>query len=102
VSRIDQITKMLESEPDDVFLNFTLGLELAKGERREQAVSQFQRVIELKSDYSAAYLAMARCLIDLDRRDEARTALEKGAAVAQEAGDLHARDQMKELRHTLG
>lgn len=100
--RIEQIKQMLAAEPDDVFLNFTLGLELAKGGQHAQAVQSFEKVIALDVSYTAAYLQMARSLIDLHRREEARQALAKGASAAEAAGDLHARDQMTELLRTLG
>ncbi len=102
MSRIEQIKQMLASEPDDEFLNFTLGLELAKAGQHAEAIACFEKVLSLNASYSAAHLQMARSLVDLDRRDDAREALRQGAQVAEAAGDLHARDQMQELLHTLG
>jgi tetratricopeptide (TPR) repeat protein len=102
LSKVAKIREMLAAEPDDVFLNFTLGLELAKEGQHVEAVGCFEKVIRLDGNYSAAYLQMARSQIDLDRRDDARRTLAMGAEVAERAGDLHARDKMKELLHTLG
>ena len=93
----EQLEKLLGAEPDDVFLNFALAMELAKGESKEAALERFARVIELDADYVAAYHQQGRLLIGLGRIDEARRALAAGVAAAQRVGDGHTASQMTEL-----
>jgi len=93
----EQLEKLLASNPDDVFLNFGLAMELAKQEPKDAALERFQRVIELDPDYTAAYYQKARLLIGLVRQAEAREVLTVGVAAAERVGDRHAATEMGEL-----
>jgi len=102
VPRIEQIRKMLEAEPSDVLLNYALALELFNAGQHDEAIEQFDKVIALDPNYSAAYMQKARSLIGLHRQAEARTVLEKGIQMAVAAGDAHAQEKMEELLRALG
>lgn len=95
--REEQLRAMLAKEPDDVFLNFSLAMELAKTERTDECLARFNRVIELDSDYVAAYFHKGKTLLKLRRLEEARAALQAGVATACRLGDHHAKDQMEQL-----
>jgi len=96
VPRIEQITKMLASSPDDVFLSFALAMEQVKAGQQEQAVAGFRRVIELDPDYVPAYTQLSNTLIALGRKDEAKAVLASGVQAATRAGDKHAAGKMRE------
>lgn len=102
MSRIDQLQKLLAAEPDDVFLNFALAIELAKGGRREEGVAQFDKVLALDPNYVAAYYHKANTLIALERAEAARTTLETGIAQARSIGEAHAASEMATLLDGLG
>jgi len=102
VSRLDEIEKLLAAEPNDVFLNFSLGMEYAGAGRTDDAVRQFDRVIELDPEYIAAYSRQADALIAMGHKDQARQALTAGIGAAQRKGDQHAADQMNKTLNTLG
>jgi len=97
MSRLQQLQRMLADEPDDVFLNFSLAMELAKLGRSDEALGQFDRVIQLDPSNAAAYFQKANLLINLEQRDQAKAVLREGMAVAERAGDLHTRDRMAAL-----
>ncbi len=97
MAKIDQIRKMLASDPDDLLLNYALAMELLNAGEADESLARFDRVIQIDPAYSAAHMQKAKALIDLGRRDEARTVLEKGITAAEQRGDLHARDKMAEL-----
>lgn len=94
---IEQLEKLLLAEPDDVFLNFGLAMQLAQAGRVEDACRQFARVLEIDARYIAAYLHWGKTLLAAGRHGEARDVLARGAAVAEAAGDRHARDEMRSL-----
>lgn len=94
--RLEQIQKMLQAEPDDVFLNFGLAMEYMRTGQLEQALDQFQHVIELDGSYTTAYFQKANTLVSLDRREEAREALTAGIEAARRSGDHHAAAEMSE------
>ena len=93
----EQLEKLLAADPDDVFLNFGLAMELAKQEPAEAALQQFDKVISLDADYATAYYHKARLLLDQRRTDEARQALTAGLEAARRTGDTHAEAKMREL-----
>jgi thioredoxin-like negative regulator of GroEL len=94
---VEQLQKLLEAEPDDVFLNFALAMEFTKEGRTIEAIAQFHRVTTLDPKYPAAYFQWGRLLINQDRHAEARDVLIQGLSAAQSAGDLHAKTEMQEL-----
>ncbi len=94
-SRLEQIQKMLASEPEDIFLNFSLAMELAKLRRFDEAVAQYRRLHELAPDYVPAFFQRGNTLVAAGDTDGARQALEEGIAVARRVGDQHAADEMQ-------
>lgn len=102
MSRLEQLERLLADEPDDVFLNFGLAMELAKLGRFDEAVARFDRVVELDPKHCAAYFQKAKVLVQAGRDAEAAESLRAGIAAAVRAGDLHARDQMRQMLETMG
>ena len=98
----EQLERLLEKEPDDVFLNFALGMALAKEGRTPEALAQFDRVLELDPAYTPAHLQKGTQLIAIGRREEARLALQAGVAAAKASSDAHAAREMEKLVDTLG
>lgn len=101
MSRTDKLQALLQKEPDDVFLNFGLGMELLKEGRADEALAQFDRVLSLDAAYVAAYLQKGTALIALQRKKEAADALTDGAAIARQSGDTHSAEQMEMLLATI-
>lgn len=97
MSRREKLTRMLEKEPGDVFLNYALGMELVKEGTAHEAVAQFDRVIELDGKYVAAYLQKAQVLIKASRVEEAGASLRLGIAAAKAVGDRHAEEELTGL-----
>jgi predicted Zn-dependent protease len=97
MSRREQIEKMLSESPNDLFLNFALAMEFAKEKCVEEAVAQFDRVLEIDPQHVPAYLQQARTMIDGGRNDDAREILNRGIGVARDIGDSHAADEMSDL-----
>jgi predicted Zn-dependent protease len=99
--RIDQLKVMLAKEPDDLFLNFSLAMELAKADQHEECLAQFTHVLELSPDYVAAYFHKGKALMKMRRMEEAKAALQQGIAAAGRCGDHHAESQMKQLLEAM-
>ena len=97
MSRIEKIQQMLTNEPNDVFLNFSLAMELAKLERTEESLTQFDRVLEIDANYIAAYFHKGKTLAAQGDDDRAREVLTAGIAKAAEVGDSHAKGEMEEF-----
>lgn len=85
-SRIEIFTRMLEQEPGNTTVRFGLANELIKAQLWSEAVEQLQRYLSEADDQGAAYGKLAQALERLGRPDEAREALIKGIAIANQHG----------------
>jgi uncharacterized protein HemY len=87
-SRADMFRKLLEKDPDNPMILYSLGIELFKEGRYPEAREHLQRAIENKPDYSVAYRMLGRTHYELHENAEARRVFAKGKEVAKENGDL--------------
>lgn len=70
--RIESLMSMLEKEPDDLFLNYALGLEYASDlDKVADAESQFKIVLGLDKNYIPAYYQLGQLFSSLLRTPEA-------------------------------
>jgi tetratricopeptide (TPR) repeat protein len=101
MSRLEQLEKMLAAEPNDLFLHYSVAMELAKAERFDESLAGFRRVLELDAGYIAAYAQMGKLLLQLGRREEAKQALAAGAERAGGKGERHAKDDIEKLLRAI-
>ena len=87
-SRAEMFRKLLEKDPDNPMILFSLGNELFKEGRYPEAREHLARAVENKPDYSVAYRTLGRAHYELHENAEARRVFTKGREVAQENGDL--------------
>jgi tetratricopeptide (TPR) repeat protein len=99
--RIDSIRQLLESEPDDAFLRYSLGYELAKLGREDEAIEWFDRALEVDPDQHYAAFQKARALDALDRSEEGVAVARAQATRAQAAGDAKAAGELLGLADEL-
>jgi len=102
VSRIEQLKKLLESDPDDVFLMFGLAMEYRKADQPEEALAEFKKINSKDPNYVPAYFMQGQTLIALGRRDEAKDVLQRGIEVAKSVNDPHAVAEMTETLQAIG
>lgn len=99
--RIETIRHLLEKDPEDVFLHYSLGMELARTDRLDEALQQFGRCVELDPAYLPARVEKARALRAAGQLDEARLAFADALAAAQQEGDTHAADAIRQQLDSL-
>ena len=87
-SRAEMFRKLLEKDPENPMILFSLGNELFKEGEYAEARTHLRRAIENKPDYSVAYRTLGRAHYELHENAEARRVFAKGREVAQENGDL--------------
>ena len=102
MSRREQIEAMLEDEPDDQFLRYSLASELNKEGEHERGLELLQGLMSDETPLIAAFLMAGRKLVELERIDEARTVLGKGVEEARRQGDNHVADEMSDYLDALG
>jgi Flp pilus assembly protein TadD len=87
-SRAEMFRKLLEKDPENPMVLFSLGTEMFKEGRYPEAREHLARAVENKPDYSVAYRMLGRAHFELREDAEARRVFTKGREVAQENGDL--------------
>ena len=87
-SRSEMFRKLLQRNPTNPMVLYSLGNELFKEGRYGEARDHLQRAVANKPDYSVAYRMLGRANYELGENDEARNIFEKGKEVARENGDL--------------
>jgi thioredoxin-like negative regulator of GroEL len=96
-----QLEQLLESEPDDVFLQYALAKACISEGDVASGLAQFQAVIEHHPDYVPAYFQKGQSLAEQGRTEEAREVLSDGIQIARKVGDGHAEREMTEFLETL-
>jgi uncharacterized protein HemY len=87
-SRAEMFRKLLEKDPENPMILFSLGNELFKEGEYAQARTHLRRAIENKPDYSVAYRTLGRAHYELHEDAEARRVFTEGREVAEKNGDL--------------
>ncbi len=81
-TRLDTFRAMIDRQPDHAMARFGLATELAKSGANEEAAQHFATYLAAHDDEGNGWLRYAECLRELDRIDEARTAIARGVDAA--------------------
>ena len=102
-TRIDKIRAMLQDDPRDSFLRYTLAMEYRKLDENENSL-ELLAVLANQDEpkFVAAFFMAAQQLVELDRLDEARTFLRDGIDEARRQDNQHAAAEMSELLSEIG
>ncbi len=101
MSRIEQLKKLVQIDPDDPLGHYGLALEYMNLERWGEAVACFAASIERDPNSAATYYHKARAEIAARSADDARATLSRGIEVAGAAGDEKTQREMQELLDTV-
>lgn len=95
--RKDQILELLKENPDDVFLNYALGLEYFSENNLNFAEQQMKKVVQIDANYISAYYQLGLILIEQNKEQEALEYLKKGLEIALEKNNLKEISEFKSL-----
>ena len=101
-TRRQKIEAMLVDEPGDIFLRYSLALELAKEDRVDESIAKLTELIEENPPYVPAFFMAGKLLAEIGRIEKARDVLRIGIETAREQGDSHAAGEMSEFLASLG
>ena len=102
MTRREKIEAMLADEPRDVFLRYSLAMELDKEGDHDGSLSRLGELTRDDPPYVPAFFMAAQQLARLERVAEARTFLREGIEVARRQGNAHAAGEMSEFLASLG
>jgi tetratricopeptide (TPR) repeat protein len=97
-----QLEQLLESDPDDEFLQYALAKACVSEGDVETGLSRFQSVIDRHPDYVPAYFQKGQALAERGRIAEAGDILRLGIEAAHRSGDRHAESEMTAFLDALG
>jgi len=94
-TRLEQLQKMLERQPNDAFLLYGLAMEHKKSGNLEIALQQLEKVIQIDPNHGYAFFQRGQ--IEESRGDiaAARSAYSDGIIAATKSGDSHARSELE-------
>ncbi len=101
MSRREKIEAMLADDPADVFLRYSLAMELDKEGDHTASLAKFAELARDEPPYVPAFFMAGQQLARLGRNDEARTILRNGIAAAHAISDAHAAREMSEFLTSL-
>lgn len=101
-TRRAKIEAMLASEPQDVFLRYSLAMEMTKDGEVQQALELYAALAAEDPPHVPAFFRTAQILADGQQVAAARTALRDGIEAARQQGDMHAAGEMSEMLSELG
>lgn len=101
-SRRERIVQMLNDEPDDAFLRYSLAMELDKEGQHEGSLETFQGLMQDQPPHVPSFFMAAQQLARLERVEEAQTILRTGIEEARRQNESHAAGEMSEFLASLG
>ena len=101
MDRVAMLKQILEQSPEDAFARYGLALEYANTGKTNEALGEFQTLLQKNPDYVPAYQMSGQTLMTAGRNEEARAILEKGIACATRTGNAHARSEMEMMLQDL-
>lgn len=101
-TRRTKIEAMLRDDPGDVFLRYSLALEMDSAGEADASLEILEALARETPAYVPAFHMAGRQLVTLGRIDDARRALREGIEAARAQGNAHAAGEMAELLMTLG
>jgi len=100
MSRLEDLRRLAQAEPNDPLAHYALALEHLNLEQWDAAVTAFDKTLEIDANYTAAYYHKARAEIRAGRRDAAKATLDSGMRCARASGDMKTEREMRELWET--
>ncbi|MHC4985966.1 MAG: tetratricopeptide repeat protein [Planctomycetota bacterium] len=99
--RIESIRALLAKDPEDVFLTYSLAMELAAAEQLDDALKTFARCVELDPSYLAGFVEAGKCARAAGHLDEAKKHFDRALELAKSAGETHTVDAVRQQLETL-
>jgi Tfp pilus assembly protein PilF len=95
MSMIENFQKMLAAGQDSALLRYGLGTAYQKAGDAEQARTHLAEAVRQDPEYSAAWKAYGKVLMELGLDEQAVGAFQTGIEVAEKKGDIQAAKEMK-------
>ncbi len=88
-SRIAQLRKFLEEDPNDAFSLYALALEYLQ-DQPEASSTLFSKLLSVNPEYLPTYYQAAQLQVELQQKEEAEIIFKAGIELALKKNDRHA------------
>lgn len=95
-NRIDEIKKMLKTDPDDSFLTYALALEHEKSGDAKEAIKILEDLNRQDPDYLGSYYKLGQLYENSNKLDKAISVYRSGIKLADEKKDFKAKGELEE------
>jgi Tfp pilus assembly protein PilF len=93
--RMTRLQAMLEKQPDDAFLLYSLGMEYKNAGDPAAALEWFDRTLSADPNYCYAYFQKGQTHESAGDAEAAKRAYREGVEAAKRSGDEHARGELQ-------
>lgn len=94
-ARLGMFEQVLEIDPEDLIANFGMGKALLESGKAAEALKYLKKCIDVKKDYTVAYLQLGLALMKLNNSAEAKDIFRSGIECAIRNGDLMPKNEME-------
>jgi Tfp pilus assembly protein PilF len=90
-----RLVAMLEKQPNDAFLLYSLGMEYKNAGDPARGLEWFDRTLRADPNYCYAYFQKGQAHESIGDADAAKRAYREGIEAAKRSGDEHARSELQ-------
>lgn len=101
-SRLDQLRRLLQRNPDNALGQYNLGVELDRAGEAAAAAEALRRAVALNPNYTAAFRDLGRVLAKRGLRDEALEAYREGLRSAERTGEIQTAKEIRVFLRRMG
>ena len=102
MDRIAMLQQLLAEHPNEALPRYSLAMEYSNAGNTENALVEFNKLLELHPDYANGYFMAAQALAKVGNTDSAKDYLRKGISAADRTRNAHARAEMEGMLDELG
>ncbi|MDP6542278.1 MAG: hypothetical protein QF444_06300 [Phycisphaerales bacterium] len=99
--RLSQLRNLLDKDPHDAFCMYAIAMEYSKNRNQTEAIAWFDRTLEVDPQYIYAWFHKARAQELSGDTKGAKETLKIGIMQANDAGDIHAKEEMTAFLQSL-
>ena len=97
LNRLEQLLKLLQTEPKDSFLRYAIATEYVKLEEYQKATGYYELLLKEDENYIGTYYHFGKLLEQLKQKEKAIEIYRKGMLVARKIGNNHAFSELQSI-----
>lgn len=101
MNRLANLYKMLEIQPDDVFLNYALAMELISLNNLDEAILKMEWITATYHDYLPTYYQLAAAYVETEQTEKAIETYKKGMELAKKQNETKTYNELKSAYEEL-